>query len=219
MIESRFHYRRDMNQDKGWLPSDTCASETVGEERLIARSQQQALSVEVNAVLTADCEAEDALREILLRLTERTHLVSASVFLLEPERRQLRCVAQSGHPSTDRKKPLDLEGPGLAAQVARTQEGLYVPEGAQGPRAGCPDSRLRSEYAVPLRVGSRLLGVLEVASDRKDGIRSVTQKLVDQVASQVALAVERSDLHRKLRASETGHWRGDLLMTSTICSP
>ena len=40
----------------------------------------------------------------------------------------------------------------------------------------------QSAYAVPLQTGRNLLGVLEVAADQPDGIRSVTRKLIDQVA-------------------------------------
>ena len=35
-----------------------------------------------------------------------------------------------------------------------------------------------------------------------DGIRAVTRKLNDQFASQAAMAIERSELYKKLRASE-----------------
>jgi hypothetical protein len=38
------------------------------------------------------------------------------------------------------------------------------------------------------------LGVLDVVSDQPDGIRAATRKLIDQVATQAALALERSEL-------------------------
>ena len=39
-------------------------------------------------------------------------------------------------------------------------------------------------------------------ADQPDGIRSVTRKLIDQVATQAALALERSELYKQLRVSE-----------------
>jgi PAS domain S-box-containing protein len=53
-----------------------------------------------------------------------------------------------------------------------------------------------------LQTSTRVLGVLEVAADQPDGIRSVTRKLIDQVATQAALALERSELYKQLRVSE-----------------
>jgi PAS domain S-box-containing protein len=70
------------------------------------------------------------------------------------------------------------------------------------PRFRRGNAAVRGEYAVPLRLGASVLGVLDVESDRVDGIRAVTRKLVDQVATQVAAGLQRSDLFKKLQASE-----------------
>jgi PAS domain S-box-containing protein len=53
-----------------------------------------------------------------------------------------------------------------------------------------------------LQTSTRVLGVLDVAADQPDSIRSVTRKLIDQVATQAALALERSELYKQLRVSE-----------------
>jgi PAS domain S-box-containing protein len=53
-----------------------------------------------------------------------------------------------------------------------------------------------------LQTRTRVLGVLEVAAAQPDGIRSATRKLIDQVATQAVLALERSELYQQLRVSE-----------------
>jgi PAS domain S-box-containing protein len=44
--------------------------------------------------------------------------------------------------------------------------------------------------------------VLDAASHQPDGIRAVTRKLLEQVATQAAIALERSELYRQLQISE-----------------
>jgi PAS domain S-box-containing protein len=172
------------------------------DDELRSRVHAQALVLEVNAALAAVRDPEAVLEPLLLRLRERCRLARASIYLLESEGRVLRCVAESGLPSVDSNRAWGLDGPGLVAWAARTAEPLYVPDVSREPRCLCEDPATRTEYAAPLRQGSSLLGILDVQSTQLDGLRAVTRKLVDQVATQVALALERSELYKKLRISE-----------------
>jgi PAS domain S-box-containing protein len=160
------------------------------------------LLVEVNAALAAAVDAEEVLSQILALLIDRTRLLNAGIFLLDPAKGILRCAAQAGYPDLELLPTLLTEGPGLVAWVARTAESVYVADVSKDPRYLLGDARARSEYAVPLVVGSTLLGVLNAESDQVDGIRAVTRKLIDQFAGQAAMAIERSELYKKLRASE-----------------
>jgi PAS domain S-box-containing protein len=169
---------------------------------LKALGTQQALLVEVNAALAAAVDAEEVLSQILALLIDRTRLINAAIFLPDRANGELRCVAQAGYTDPECFRALWTEGPGLIAWVARSGEGVYAADVSQDPRYLRGDPRARSEYAVPLVVGPTCLGVLDIESDQVDGIRAVTRKLIDQFASQAALAIERSELYKKLRASE-----------------
>jgi PAS domain S-box-containing protein len=202
MAQSSIPPKLDMDSKTSSLPPVADASESAIEKALSARGTQLALLVEVNATLAAAIDAEVVLPQILSRLTARTQLLNASIYLLDPEIRQLRCAAESGLPAPEAYRSLELEGRGLTAWVARTGEGLYVPDVSKDPRSLGADPSAKSEYAVPLRAGATLLGVLNIESDQVDGIRAVARKLVDQLAGQVALAIERSNLYKQLRDSE-----------------
>jgi two-component system cell cycle sensor histidine kinase/response regulator CckA len=202
MAQSSIPPKLDMDSKTSSLPPAADASESAIEKALSARGTQVALLVEVNAMLAAAIDAEVVLPQILSRLTARTRLLTASIYLLDPEKRQLRCAAESGLPTSEAYRSLELEGRGLTAWVARTGAGVYVPDVSQDPRYLGADPSAKSEYAVPLRAGTTLLGVLNIESDQVDGIRAAARKLIDQLARQVALAVERSELYRKLRDSE-----------------
>jgi PAS domain S-box-containing protein len=79
---------------------------------------------------------------------------------------------------------------------------VYVPQADKDPRCQRLSAEERCAYAVPLQTRKRVLGILEVAAAQPDGIRSTTRKLVDQIATQAALALERSELYKQLRVSE-----------------
>ena len=193
---------RDWGADAGHLPPTAGGGVDASDSGLRDRGNRQALLVEVNEILMATGDVEAALGQIVSRLRERTRLNSASVFVLEPDEQALRCVARSASEAAYPLPNMDLDGPGLASWVARTGEPAYVPDVEKDPRQSRPDPKVKSEYATPLCAGSNVVGVLDVESDRPDGIRAVTRKLVDQCAFQVAFAIERSELSRKLLSSE-----------------
>jgi GAF domain-containing protein len=205
MAHSGIPPKLDVNSKGSSLPPVAGINDSSIEKGLRARGDQLALLVEVNAALAAAIDAEVVLPQILSRLTARTQLLNASVYLLDPEMRQLRCAADNGLPAPEAYRSLELEGRGLTAWVARTGEGVYVPDVSRDPRYLCADPRARSEYAVPLRAGATLQGVLNIQSDQVDGIRAVARKLIDQLAGQVALAIERSNLYKWLREALPFH--------------
>jgi len=97
---------------------------------------------------------------------------------------------------------VSLQEPTLLAWAIRHREAVYVPQADRDPRCEGSGAEEQCLYAVPLETSARVLGVLDVAADQPDGIRNVTRKLIDQVATQAALALERSELYKQLRVSE-----------------
>ncbi len=202
MADDHLPGSRETNADRSHLRASLGADTEAVEANLRARSIQQGLLVQATALLAGATDAEAVLGQVVSLLRQRAQLTTASVYLLDQDDRVLRCVAASGF---ERKGPpctFPLDGGGMVAWVARTGEATYVPQVAKAPRYLSGDPSAKSEYASPLRLGSRVLGVLDIASDEADGIRAVMRKLADQFACQVALALERSELQRKLQASE-----------------
>src|SRR5208282_2765818 len=97
---------------------------------------------------------------------------------------------------------VSIHEPTLLAWAIRHKEAVYVPQADKDPRCHKFGAEEQCVYAVPLQTSTRVLGLLDVAADQPDSIRSVTRKLIDQVATQAALALERSELFKQLRVSE-----------------
>jgi PAS domain S-box-containing protein len=179
-----------------------CSVGAAGDE-VEARTHQLSLLVEVSTALSGAFDVESVLGTILSRLTERQRLCHARIFQLDGVPGELRHVASGGKDEVTRTVA-SLQANKLLASVVRHREAVYVPQADKDPR--CQEEGFgtgeRCVYVVPLQTGTRLLGVLEAASDRIDSIRSVTRKLIDQVANQVTLALERHELYKLLRVSE-----------------
>ena len=202
MPESRIPTRSELNLQSDSLLNPLQKGQDIGEAEIRSWGQNLRLLVEVNSAVAQAGDEEAVSGHILDRLREAIHLAGASVYRLIPEERLLRCVAEDGSPRGEKRPDLPLEGPGAVPRAARSAQAIYVPAVTRDLKT-CPgDSTIQSEYAVPLLVGPTVVGVLDIESDQPDGIRAVTRKLIDQVAHQIALALERGNLSRKLRASE-----------------
>jgi len=170
-------------------------------DELEARTHQLSLLVEVNAALASALDVESVLGSILSRLADRERLSRARIYRLDEPAGELRRVACGGRNGTA-QNVVSLKDPTQLAWVVQQREAVYVPQVEKDPRCQGFGAGERCAYAVPLQTGTRALGVLDVAGDRVDGIRSVTRKLIDQVATQAALALERGELYQQLRVSE-----------------
>jgi two-component system sensor histidine kinase EvgS len=186
------------------LQDATAAPSLVGVgsgDEIAARTRQLSLLVEVNAALAGALDVESVLGPILSRLADRERLSHARIYRLEESANELQRVACGGRNGA--AYPIvSLNDHTLLAWVIRQKEAVYVPQVDIDPRCQEFNELERCAYAVPLQTSAKMLGVLDVASNQPDGIRSVTRKLIDQVATQAALALERSELYNQLRVSE-----------------
>jgi PAS domain S-box-containing protein len=165
------------------------------------QTSQLSLLVEINAALAGAADAKSVLGPILTRLVERNRLSHAWIYRLDEPARELQRVAGRGTDGPGREI-ISLKEPTLVSWVVQQREVVYVARVDRDPRCQGFKSAAGCQYAVPLMTSSSILGVLDVASDQPDSIRAGTRKLIDQVATQAALALERSELYRRLRVAE-----------------
>jgi PAS domain S-box-containing protein len=166
-----------------------------------AGTRQLSLLVEVNAALAGALDVESVLGAILSRLADRERLSHARIYRMDESAGELQRVAWGGTNGGSRRV-ISLADPTLLAWVVRQRKAVYVPRAEKDPRCQGFGAEERCAYAVPLQTSATVLGVLEVAADQPEGIRSITRQLIDQFAAQAALALERSELYKQLRVSE-----------------
>lgn len=94
---------------------------------------------------------------------------------------------------------LPLDSPcGITAAVARSGCALNIPDVEQEPRYLCLadiPSAYKSELCVPMKIGERVIGVLNVESVQVNRFTSADQQLLQTLANQTAVALENARLY------------------------
>ncbi|MBC7225594.1 MAG: GAF domain-containing protein, partial [Anaerolineae bacterium] len=122
---------------------------------------------------------------------------SAHIFLRDDQDR-LVLAAAKGHEENPDVEYVHM-GQGVTGQAAACREVLYVPDVRQFPGyvEGSPDTA--SELALPLLVGDRLVGVLNLESTRRNGFGIWERRFLEAVAPQIALSLRNAQLFAQLR--------------------
>lgn len=82
-------------------------------------------------------------------------------------------------------------GKGITGTVAMTGKPIRTGDVREDPLYVQADEKIRSELCVPLKVGNRILGVINTESDRLNAFSSDDERLLMTIAGQIAPALER----------------------------
>ena len=174
------------------------SSETVGIPSRADRFQALCeLSQEMALV-----EDEWSIYRVVLEVARKVlDFFNCAILLVDDKTEELVIVDEHGYPSGTRGMRISLKGErGISRWVAVQGEKLYVPDVRQDDRyvSGVPEAK--SELAVPIKIRDRVLGVLNVESDKTDAFDVDEALLLQALASQLAVALElnraRAELDR-----------------------
>lgn len=110
--------------------------------------------------------------------------------VLMAENQELVLVAHRGYPPELQNLRLPIrEGKGITVAAYLTGEPVYIPDVRSDPRyiAGLP--AMGAELAIPIFIGERKFGVLNVEHDEIDGIPPEEQDLLKILAAEMAVAL------------------------------
>lgn len=150
--------------------------------------------------LTTCLDQERLLQEVVRSVQTVTGAYNVNVFLLTDG----GLVLAAGHGGYEDGRPpigYRLEvGQGVIGTVAQTGRPLLVPDVCQDPRylyyEGLPHAR--SELAVPVKSGERVLAVLDVQATIPDAFDWVTLEALSALADQLTVALENARLFGEL---------------------
>src|SRR5436190_22307876 len=149
-----------------------------------------ALGREVTSVLDLD-ELLQKIPHLIARLTKFT---AFAAYLLDPKTNELTIAYAVGYPENlvhTLRVPI---GHGLVGAAVREGQPILVNDVHDDPRyvEAVPGSR--SELVVPLRRKGRVIGALNLLSDRPDEFSGADQDILRQFAAHVAVAIENARL-------------------------
>ncbi len=158
---------------------------------------------EIAQAVGSSLDPDDVLRMILQELKKVIDYQGGAILLIDENERLLyvRMLEGYGKDAELFTLPLDSDK-GVTAEVARTGEPIYVPDVSRDERFISVDRTKGSELTVPLKIKERVIGVLNVETDKIDAYSEEDLRLLTTFANQSSVALENARYYESIRLSE-----------------
>jgi diguanylate cyclase (GGDEF)-like protein len=140
---------------------------------------------------------EQTLEFIATFIHARFGLEICGIFLSGHDGR-LALRARVGPPSRVSERGSLPDGPSVTLRAFRTGEAQYVPDVHLDPDYCLGSERVRSEFALPIRLQGRLLGVISMQSASQESFSPDNRRMLEALAAQVAGAIHLVGAARRL---------------------
>jgi sigma-B regulation protein RsbU (phosphoserine phosphatase) len=173
--------------------------------RLYRRVERQNRTLRVLAHLSQEfssiLEIDELLTKIAVTVRALINFDSFSIFLVDEEHHVLRCRFSQRYDQKATIQNLAL-GKGLTGAAAETKQVVRVGDVTQDPRYISSDTDIRSEVAVPLILRDRVIGVMDLESERPSFFTDDHVRALSLLAPQIATSVENARLYGELAQRE-----------------
>jgi PAS domain S-box-containing protein/putative nucleotidyltransferase with HDIG domain len=167
-------------------------------------------------LLTIGTNLSDVAEEIAQIMVKEFNLADCGVLLVDEASMELKRIRRAGTFALPPLPPLLLDKPGLTVAAVRTGQIIYAPDVNADPRyiPGTPETQ--SELAIPLKVGTEVLGVLDLQSPHKNAFDEHTQRLVVAFAERAALALKNAQLYEAVSAELAERHRAEEMLRQRL---
>ncbi len=168
----------------------------------VARDPEIAFLQRLALTAASAASRGELVRLVISETTEALATDVCSVYLLDPDDGRLVLGATNGlsHEGVGRVR-LAL-GEGVTGWAAQAREAVVVPDVRREPRFrwldGVDQARFVAMASVPIIAGDRLVGVLNVQSERERAFSAADVGLLSAIAAQVAGVLARAELQERL---------------------
>ncbi len=149
--------------------------------------QSKLLAVERAARKMKLAESRDELYAQLLDATEDIFGYGTSGILEGGDRELKIALSRGSKPALGAR--LALDGPGITVAAWNSASTEYVPDVSADERYVAGTAGVRSELAIPFRVGARLVGVFAVQSSEEKGISAEDRNLLEILTAHMAVTL------------------------------
>ncbi len=168
------------------------------EEALAKRARELQIVSELSTTVATTLEQERLLQEVVDLTKERFDFYHTQIYLLNAQQDTLVLAfgaGDVGHKLVAQKHQIGLNIPqSLVAQAARSGQAVVVNDVRENPN-WLPNELLpetQAEMAVPMMIGDRVVGVLDVQSARVNHFTDQDMQIQTTLASQVSIALENA---------------------------
>jgi signal transduction histidine kinase len=162
------------------------------------RLDELSIMAEVALAGAGSLDIDQVLDRMLEAIRQTLRFETFEFILLDPATSTLRTAASYGLSPDVVMQAMHL-GEGVVGWVAQEQQPLLVADVQKEPRYIAATARTRSELAVPLTVGDRLIGVMNVESLHVNCFTEYDQRLLLALAGQLAIIIEKARLHQEMQ--------------------
>ncbi len=192
-------------------------------DRAQTLAQQLRTVAEIARDMGAALSVQDLLDKAVDLIKERFGLYHVSVFLLDPQGLYAVVQASTGPVGEVMKRSghrLAVGSPSVVGQAAALGRPVVVNDVERSPMHRpnplLPDTR--AEAALPLQVGERIIGVMDVQADRKYTFTDTMMQVMQLLADQLAIAVESARAYDLSRRALEELRRADELKTQFLAN-
>jgi len=175
------------------------------EQRVADRTKALETSAEVSRRLTAILDPRQLAREVVNEVQTAFNYYYAQIYLFDGTGENLVLTAGTGEAGAEMMKRGHAlpKGRGLVGRAAENNLPVLVSDTSQAsdwlPNELLPDTK--AEAAIPIAVGDRVLGVLDVQDDVTNDINSDDITLLESLAGQVAISLQNAGSYARAEAA------------------
>jgi GAF domain-containing protein len=173
------------------------------EQRVADRTKALATSAEVSRRLAAILEPRQLAGEVVNEVRNAFDYYYAQIYLLDEADENLVIAGGTGEAGASMlaRGHSVSRGRGLVGRAADTNATVLVPDVSQEegwlPNDLLPETK--TEAAVPIAVGNRVLGVLDVQHNLVNGLTEEDVTLLESIAGQVAISLQNAQSYEESR--------------------
>ncbi|MCX6004236.1 MAG: histidine kinase [Chloroflexi bacterium] len=169
------------------------------------RAEQLRTINEVSRKISSIVNLDELLAYVGNLLRQTFHFYNVNIFLFEPSsgKLMLKTLHFSGQKNViPVGVPLEMDEEGVIGKAARSGDYILVNDITKEPsfRKGEGSDETMSELAVPVKMGGRVLGVLDIESVVADGFDETDVFTAQTLADQLAVAIENARLYQETRS-------------------
>lgn len=180
------------------------ALQTSLEEQVKERTKQLEAINEVGRAVSAILDPDELIEKVVNLITNRFGYYYTALFLTDPSGRwaELRsATGEAGRVLKESRHRLEIGGKSMVGTaIQQKQARIALDVGTESVRFDNPLlPYTRSEIALPLVVGDRILGALDVQSTKPSAFGPRDIDTLQNMVNQVAVAIENAHLFRETR--------------------